>query len=115
MKAIYLAHPYRASTPEGIEANRERVKEIARDIMNQGHMPIVPHFAWGWLTDDPTDWNDALYLGLKLLERCDEVWVYGHLSEGVSDEIDYAYGKGIPVVHKDVDSLISSFRVRRSM
>lgn len=109
MKAIYVAHPYRANTPEGIEANKERVKDIARQIMCEGHMPIVPHLAWGFLTDSPEDWNDALYLGLKLLERCDEMWVYGAVSEGVLDEIAFAKGKGIPVVMKDSLSSYSAF------
>jgi hypothetical protein len=109
VKAIYIAHPYRASTPEAIKANKERVKSIARQVMEQGHMPIVPHLAWGFLSDSPEDWNDALYLGLKLLERCDEMWVYGVLSEGVRDEIAFAKGKGILVQMKDSLASFSSF------
>lgn len=97
MKTIYLAAPYRAPTPEGIRDNVDRVKQIARELADCGVLPIVPHLAMGFCSDDPEDWNTALYLGLKLLEKCDCVLVCGPYSEGVIDECTYARGLGKPV------------------
>lgn len=99
MKAVYLAGPYRASTPEGIRANKERVVNIARLLSRQGVLPVVPHLAQAYLSDELEDWSTALYLGLKLLERCDVLLVCGEHSEGVKDEIAFAVGQGIPVFH----------------
>lgn len=97
LKAIYLAAPYRG-TPEQVEANILRVKCIARQVADMGHLPIVPHLALSFCSDDSADWATALYCALKLLERCDELWVVGDISEGVADEIAYAKGKEIPVI-----------------
>ncbi len=97
MKAVYLAAPYRASTPEGIKNNVDRMKQIARQVADLGHLPVVPHLAMSFCSDDPKDWATALYCGLKLLERCDELWIVGDISEGVKDEIAYAKGLGLPV------------------
>lgn len=99
MKAVYVAGPYRAPTPEGIAENVARVKKIARLLADQGVLPIVPHLAMSFCSDSPEDWNHALYLGLKLLERCDLLLVCGEESEGVRDEIAFATGKGIEVRH----------------
>jgi hypothetical protein len=44
-----------------------------------------------------------MYLCMKLIDRCDEVWVFGEPSEGMQDEIAYAKGKGIRVIFHDLD------------
>lgn len=100
MKAIYLAAPFLGATPEETAKNIERVRRIARSIALRYYLPFAPHLALSYLEETMDERSHVLHHGLKWLERCDELWIVGEVTEGVADEIAFAKGKGIPVVYR---------------
>jgi hypothetical protein len=67
-------------------------------------MPLAPHLLFPQFLDDgnPDDRKLGLRFGLILLDRCEEVWVFGdRLSEGMAAEIVRAERRGIPIKRYD--------------
>lgn len=94
MKRAYICHPY-ANDPDG---NKAKVDKICKDVLKQGVLPISPIHAFGYMQDDAHR-QDVMQACLRLMEICDEVWVYGD-SEGCQIERYTAVQKGIKVVDK---------------
>lgn len=92
MRRIYICHPY-ANDPDG---NKAKVDKICKDVLKQGVLPISPIHAFGYMQDD-SHRQEVLQACLRLLEMCDEVWVYGD-SEGCQIEQYVAGTKGLKVV-----------------
>lgn len=95
-KLIYVCSPVKGD----VEANIARAKEHCKEILIIGHIPIAPHVAFSGIHNDnvPQEREAALYIGLELVKRCDEVWVFGNrISEGMQGEIDFAKQIGVPV------------------
>lgn len=99
MKLIYVAGAYRAPTIFEVDANIRRARDRAADVVRSGNYPVVPHLCTCYMDGLAPD---ALFLsgGLRLLARCDEVWlVQGwERSEGTRQEIAAALRSGIPVL-----------------
>ncbi len=93
-KRVYVCHPYGAD-PVG---NTRRAKLIARQIVEEGKLPIATHLALGQFLDESTERDLALELCLELLTTCDEVRVYGgKITPGMRLEIVHARALGIPL------------------
>lgn len=102
MKLIYVCSAYRGikhdrKTPQElmheILKNVTKTKLYCSDIVSEGHIPIAPHLYFTqFMNDDVVDErNKAFEMNLKLLDLCDEMWVYGQeISDGMQIEIDYA-------------------------
>jgi hypothetical protein len=98
-KVIYICAPVRGD----VEANIARAGEYTKIVVAAGHTPIVPHKILSGVLDDnrPNERATALNIGLQLVTRCDEVWVFGgRVSAGMKKEIDLARCFGIPVRYK---------------
>lgn len=96
MKLIYVCSPLRGD----IAGNVEKAKGYCKTVIEKGHIPIAPHVAYqGILNDDiQEERKKALKIGLEILKKCDEVWVFGHfISEGMNSEVEAAQQLGIPV------------------
>lgn len=96
MKLIYVCSPLRGD----VEGNVEKAKGYCKKVIEEGHIPIAPHVAYqGILNDDiPKERRKALKIGLEILKKCDEVWVFGHfISEGMKGEVEAARQIGMPV------------------
>jgi len=58
-------------------------------------MPITPHLMYPRFLDDKQfkDRQDGMEMGLRLLDLCEELWVFGdHYSSGMQREISHALG-----------------------
>lgn len=100
MKKIYVASPFRGD----VESNIQKAREYARAIMLEGNLPIVPHIYFTQFLDDNIEYerNMGIFVGLHILEACDELRVYGDtISEGMLREIHYARTKKIDVVYDE--------------
>ena len=66
-------------------------RQYCRAITLAGHLPIAPHIYFTRFLDDNKKEERALGLdfGIKLLAICDELWVFGGPSEGMSKEIKF--------------------------
>ena len=98
---IYVASAYSGDVKE----NSERAKRYCVHVINEGGVPIAPHLLFTQFLDDsvPHERKLGLDLGLKLLERCDEVWVFGDVSEGMKREIEKAEELNKPIRWFDAD------------
>lgn len=92
---VYIAHPFSAD----IAGNTERIRQIARAVVTEGHVPIAPQLYLPAFVDEVTERELALRLCEELVAACDAVWLFGtHITAGMEREIAAAYRRGIPVL-----------------
>lgn len=62
----------------------------------KGYLPIAPHLLFPQFLDDEKEEERqaGIQMGLDLLLYCDEVWVFGGITEGMLTEIAVAAGHG---------------------
>ena len=90
MKLIYVCSPLR-SEPKEEKRNREYAIKCSKYVIDNGEAPVAPHiFVPEYMTDDD-DWETA---NKTLLNKCDELWVFGNtISDGMKNEIEYFKGE----------------------
>lgn len=94
---VYIAHPFSADVP----GNTERVRQICRGVLAEGHVPIAPQLYLPAFVDEATERELALCLCEQLVAVCDAVWIFGaELTAGMQREIAAAYRRGIPVTSR---------------
>jgi hypothetical protein len=95
-KLIYVASPLKGD----YEGNMEKAREHCRYVMSKGHIPFAPHLLFTQFLNDevPEERQAGMQMGLDMLERCDELWVFGEtLSDGMMVEILEAARLGLTV------------------
>lgn len=92
---VYIASPFAGTT----ERNTERAKGYCRFAVSKGCIPLAPHLHYPqFMDDDDREQRElALFFALVLLGKCDELWVFGKPSDGMSREIAKARKRGIPI------------------
>ena len=96
MPWVYIASPLRGD----IEGNIEKAKAYCRFAITKNVVPMCPHIYFTLFLNDNAEVERriGMILGLQLLKRCKEVWVFGDtISEGMANEIKIAEKRGIPV------------------
>ena len=88
MKRVFISHPFSSD----LEGNRVRVDIICHDSVKQGILPISPLHLFSFMEDD-LHREEILQVCFRLIDICDEVWVYGD-SEGCRMELEYARSIG---------------------
>lgn len=86
---IYVAGPYTADTPEGVEANVRRAIDAGIEIMKRGHYPFIPHLAH-WMHVQSGEWfsrEDWLAWGIAWLRQCDALLRLPRKSIGADREV----------------------------
>ncbi len=70
MKVIYVAGPFRADTPWGIEQNIRAAEGIALQLWQKGFVAMCPHTMTRFYQDSAPDavWIEGT---LEMLRRCD--------------------------------------------
>ncbi len=87
MKFIFVCSPF-----QGKKENVEKAKKYCRMLVDMGYIPIAPHVYFSQFMDDknPEDRRKALEMNKKILEFCDELWIFGdEITEGMREEIEY--------------------------
>ena len=82
MKVVYTAYSSK---------NFRLRARITRYVSNQGAVPINPFLNFDYFLMDTIDEETQKKLNLELIRRVDEVWVFGEISDGVKEEIDFAH------------------------
>ena len=96
-KLIYICAPLRGEVENKIAYAREK----AREVLAEGNVPVCPHLLFSPIADpsDPIQDQAAQDMGLRLVEACQQVNVYGPTwTEGMWAEIHHAEKLGIPVM-----------------
>ena len=94
MKRVFISHPFSRDPRRSICV----VARIARAVALSGDLPLAPHLLLPAFIHEGTERPLALRLSMALVALCEEVRVYGGLSEGVNLEVAQAHRLGIPVV-----------------
>ena len=93
---VYIASPFAGDE----RYNTEMARRYCRYAVDQGCIPIAPHLWLPGILSEETERDLAISMDLRLLERCDELWVCGdEISEGMAREIAHAEDIGIPIMH----------------
>lgn len=70
---------------------------VCEYVMKQGCIPVNPFRIFGYFLDDRVDRNIVRNGNNEMISRCDELWVFGPISDGVLFEIYYSRKLGLPV------------------
>jgi len=99
MKIVYICSPLKGQ----ILANIIRANKYCKQAANKGVMPLAPHVIFSQFLDDnnPDDREHGMTMGIELLYKCDELWVYGEPSEGMKAEIKLAQELNMPIKYHD--------------
>lgn len=95
-KFVFISAPLRGD----VENNIAFAKDKARQVFEQGNIPVCPHLMFPPIAEvsDAKEDLQARMMCLALLERCDEMNVYGpEWTEGMWAEIHHAESKNIPI------------------
>lgn len=95
-KIVFICSPYAGD----VVGNVMRTKRYARFALTEGAVPIIPHLMYPqFLQDDDKDERKlGIEMGLVLLTRCDELWVFGtKVSQGMAIEIKKAKQRNITI------------------
>ncbi|MBC2723229.1 DUF4406 domain-containing protein [Desulfosporosinus sp.] len=96
MKLIFVCSPYR----DDVEANTAKAIRYCYFAYNKKVVPYAPHLHnTQFLDEDDREERLAgIELGLEVMKRSDELWVFGSkLTEGMKVEIEAARRLGIPI------------------
>lgn len=63
---------------------------ISRFILNQGDIPMNPFMNFDYYLGESIDREKIKEANNGLVKRCDELWVFGDISDGVQREIEIA-------------------------
>ena len=87
-RKVYVASRYAGD----VEKNVALAISYCRRVMVAGYMPVASHLLYPQILNDndPDERELGLLFGLALLRMCDEVWVFGEVSEGMAREIEEA-------------------------
>ena len=83
---------------------------ICEFIFKELCIPINPFQVFGYFLNDRVDRNLVRNGNNELISRCDELWVFGPIADGVLFEISIAFQLKIPVRFFTVGSL--QFEIR---
>lgn len=85
---VYICSPLRGNVTKNIE----RAIEYCRFAASKGVIPFAPHVYFTQFLDDtdPVQRAAGMRMGLAMLPRCKELWVFGPPSEGMRAEIELA-------------------------
>lgn len=93
---VYICSPFAGDE----ERNMEKARRYSRFAVRQACIPIAPHLLFPQFMDDsvPAERSIALFMGMVLLGKCEQVWVFGStISAGMAAEIEKAEKKKIPI------------------
>lgn len=93
-KIVYICSPLKGD----VQKNIAKANYYARFAYEKGCIPLAPHTVFTqFLNDDnPKERERGKAMGLKLLDLCAELWVFGPtISDGMKIEIERARKSGI--------------------
>ena len=95
-RLVYICAPLRGDVEKNIAFARQK----AQEVFAGGDIPICPHMMFPPIADpaDPAQDQKAREMGLRLVESCQQLNVYGsEWTEGMGAEIARAGQLGIPI------------------
>ncbi len=110
LRVIYIAGPFRASTPWDQEQNVRRAEETALAVWKMGAVALCPHAMTRFYQDSAPDeiWLAGM---MTLVERCDAILMTcdWRESSGSVAELETARRCGMPVWYADEMDLMADW------
>ena len=78
---------------------------ICKHVFEQNAVPVNPFNLFGYFLYELVDRDLVRSANNNLLKRCDELWVYGEISDGVLAEIKMFTKMGRPIKYFDISRL----------
>lgn len=91
---VYICSPFAGDE----EWNTEKARRYSRFAVRQACIPVAPHLLFPQFMDDsvPAERSISLFMGMVLLGKCEQVWVFGNtISAGMAAEIEKAEKKNM--------------------
>ena len=75
-KIVFICSPFAGD----IEGNTKRAKRYGRFAISKKVVPVIPHLMYPQFLyeDDPDERRLGIEMGLILLSKCHEIWVFGN-------------------------------------
>ena len=70
---VYICSPYSGD----VEENTEKARRYCRFAVDQGAIPIAPHLFLPQFMSETKERELALFMGVVLLGKCEQMWVFG--------------------------------------
>lgn len=99
---VFICSPFAGD----IAGNIKRAKNYGRFAVSEGVVPVIPHLMYPqFLVEDKHEERQlGIEMGLILLIKCREVWVFGNqISKGMTLEINKAKKYSIPIKYFTTD------------
>ena len=97
---VFICSPYAGNTDRNIAAARQ----FCKFAVDNGNIPFAPHLLFPQFLNDSDHYEReiGMVMGLALLTKCEEVWVFGdNHTPGMRREIKKAKLKHIPIRYFD--------------
>lgn len=78
---------------------------ICKYVFDQGNVPINPFNAFGYYLYELVERDLVRNANNNILKRCDELWVFGEISDGVLAEMQLFKNLGKPIRYFDISKL----------
>lgn len=84
---VYICSPYAGDT----ERNTFKARAFSRFAVEKKCIPLAPHLLFPQFVDEETERWMGLKMGIVLMGKCEQVWVFGDvISAGMAAEIEKA-------------------------
>lgn len=92
---VYICSPFSGE----VKSNIRKARLYSRLAVKKGYLPITPHLLFPQFLSDKDEFERKLgmKMGMVLMLKCREVWVFGQPSDGMKTEIKNALLRGMPV------------------
>lgn len=101
-KIVFICSPFAGD----VDGNTMRAKRYGRFAVMEKVIPIIPHLMYPQFLEDndPEERQLGIEMGLVLLGKCNELWVFGkYISSGMALEIKKAKKWKMPIRYFETD------------
>ncbi len=97
---VYICSPYSGET----ETNARNAERYCRVAIEKNAIPFAPHLLYPRFMDEEKERDLALFMGIVMLDKCAEVWVFGDtITSGMKDELRRAEKRQKTIRYFDTD------------
>jgi hypothetical protein len=76
---------------------------ISKFVLDQGEVPINPFMSFDYFLADIVDRDIVRRANNTLVDRADELWTFGDISDGVKAEVIQAQNRKIPIKYFKIE------------
>lgn len=82
---------------------------VMKYVLEQGYTPFSAFMMFSYFLLDTVERKNLIRANNELIRRSDELWVFGAISHGVQEEIDFARRLKLPVAYFKIESDTGTF------